>query len=508
MVTTTPVKTSTSVTTPPPAYDTTTGGRTDYGSSIGAPIVQTGAVNSNYTTSNPISTATSPATIVTSGQSKTNYANNVSTLAQANTNLANANQTISSPTPATTTTTPPPTVPDTSTSVSSTINGDGSTSTVNKDGSQSLTYADGQSFQIPAGMDPTMAKLQYDNERRFQKMADDAQQALSKATANVDADNNGTNSAALAAANTITSNYATLIQQMQEKNAMLAGSAAKNSARSGMLQYANEMDTNYKSEEMDKAIQRIATLTQQRDDAVLKSNQAFKDGDVKALDLATKEYESAVKENDTAIVALQKMTSDQVKQNAADIKAAQTADRQQTIDDHNFATQNARDIALQLQGVTDPKKQEKILIDAAETYGISNPNVLKSAVENEMVKISKEDIETKKSNATLNKLLAGPKATAADKENDVIGKFSDLFTPGVKDKSGTPVVDDSGYVTPAAWNKLIKAAPSEGLSRAKFIQNFADKIYKDDKGNVSRDYNITPVEIKKYITGTTAASQE
>lgn len=95
-----------------------------------------------------------------------------------------------------------------------------------------------------------------------------------------------------------------------------------------------------------------------------------------------------------------------------------------------------------------------------------------------------------KSNSTSPKTLVERQAT-------VLSQFSNAFTPGAKLKDGTPVIDQSGFITPKAWKAAIQDAPAEGLTRAQFIKEFGHLLYADANG-VSASYGITPSE-KKLI---------
>jgi hypothetical protein len=67
---------------------------------------------------------------------------------------------------------------------------------------------------------------------------------------------------------------------------------------------------------------------------------------------------------------------------------------------------------------------------------------------------------------------------------------------------GTPVLDINGKANPKAWNALIEDASANKINRADFIKQFGYLLYRDEKGNVSAGYNLTPQE-KALITGET-----
>lgn len=249
---------------------------------------------------------------------------------------------------------------------------DGVTTTQNVNtGETTITTSDG------VVLDPTIRKMYEDNITQLGQAADEAKSVLDQAKATLQND-----PAAQAAADNIKKQYDVLIAQMQEKNKILQGSYAKNSARTGMLQYANEMDTNFKSMEFDRGIQRIADLVDKENTAVSKSNAAYKANDIKALDAATKEYESALKDKQKAILDLNKAINDKVKENAKEIKDARTAVNQQLTNDIKESTALAITMAQTLKdsGVKDPKQIQAYVEAMAETNGITNPDILSSAL--------------------------------------------------------------------------------------------------------------------------------
>ena len=434
--------------------------------------------------------------IVTSGLSVKNYADNTTDLNKANAGFVPTDTTKKTTDKVDTVTTP--TTITTKKSVNTVTNYDGSTTSTNDDGSSLLTYSDGSSYTIPVGADVTTAKLGYDNLRDIKSQQAEALSIVETVRAT-----EANDPQAIAAAEDIGRQYDSLIKAMEAKNNILGGLADVSIARYGGLGVMNEME---RTRVLQNGMDRVTDLQAKKKAAIDKSNAAFKAGNVKAFNDSMKEFRNVQKEYSTALTKLNDDINAQIKTYNTEMKTMQTQIRQQTIDDYTFAKNNARDIALTLDsyGITDmnSKEAQSILASAAETYGISNPNVLYSAIELEKSKMIKEDLANAKSEAQLNKLLQptpGPKATVAERESEAIDGFSNYFVPGATDPKGTPIIDDSGYVTPVAWKALIKEAPSKGLTRAKFIENFSDKVYVDDKGNVSKEYGLKPVEITKYI---------
>ena len=244
----------------------------------------------------------------------------------------------------------------------------------------SYTVSDnrGNIYTIPAGVDPGLVSGMIANINAATGDISTYQQQMAS-LANYDVN---TDPVAVAAAKSITDSFNVLIKQMQDKNTMLMGSISTNSARSGMLQYGNEMDSMYKNAEFDKGVQRIADLQQKELDAVNKSNQAYKDGNVKALAAATTDYNNAQKEGRQALLDLQTSINNQIKDNQAQAK----------IDAADAKTQNTQDItnskaiaqatldSIKSSGITDPTQLDAAIKEIADANGISNPEILKGQI--------------------------------------------------------------------------------------------------------------------------------
>lgn len=95
---------------------------------------------------------------------------------------------------------------------------------------------------------------------------------------------------------------------------------------------------------------------------------------------------------------------------------------------------------------------------------------------------------------------SGGGGTVEERQAGAVSKLQSYLSSGQPLKDGTPAVDSNGFITPVAWNALINAAPSEGLTREKFIQSFGYLVFRDPKKGIPSSYQITPVE-KKLITG-------
>lgn len=90
--------------------------------------------------------------------------------------------------------------------------------------------------------------------------------------------------------------------------------------------------------------------------------------------------------------------------------------------------------------------------------------------------------------------------TESERAAKAVATFSGTFIPGAKLPNGIPVLDSDGYLTPEAFRAAIADAPSKGLSREAFLQEFGYLITTPD-GKISPKYGLTPNEIK-IVTGT------
>lgn len=108
-----------------------------------------------------------------------------------------------------------------------------------------------------------------------------------------------------------------------------------------------------------------------------------------------------------------------------------------------------------------------------------------------------------KTGAVIKDLGAAPAAaatgTAAERASQSISNYSSKFVPGATLANGTPIIDQNGYITPAAFKAAIADAPANGLSREDFLKAFGYLLYAP--GNVvSPAYGITPAE-QKIVVG-------
>ncbi len=402
-------------------------------------------------TSKPDASVPSPL-IVTSNASRSTFNEGVSTLQDATLNLQKGNMTA---TPMT----------DTTVAQEGAAKADGwkPASTVvqtNPDGSTThTTTAEGappkeNATDASGGkLDPAVQKQFEDSNAQLDQGINDAKASLASVTATLAND-----PAAAAAVAQIGAQYAQLYAAQQAKNKIIMGSYTQNAARSGALQFANDMTTQFLNDEQDRANQRLADIVTRENNAIMKSNAAYKAGDVKAFSAATKELKDAQTAKTKGISDLAKATNEALKTFQAQQKAQATQAKQQITDNIRISTANASIIAKNLKdsNITDPKKREAYIAGMAAKLGINDPSYLESAV-------SKIELSNKNTESTINK-REQPKAPAGAKTKggtdggykytpDDVATYTSLMNKGGTDPTGKRYNGRGadGYVDPGTY---------------------------------------------------------
>ena len=261
------------------------------------------------------------------------------------------------------------------------------------------------------GMDPAVVKQYNDVITQSDQVLQQRQADLTAAKATVAND-----PAASAALDSIKSQYDVLIKAMQAKNQMLLGGYQVGQARSGAMQFANEMSSNFMSSEMDAANGRIGDLIAKENDLLLKTTIAYKTGDVKALNAAQAAYDKANTDKLKAIGDLVKATNDHVKQVQAQAKIDAAAVKQATTLDISKSTNLGKSIADRIaqSGITDPAQIDAYIKQVAQSSGITDPEILRSAVTKAQQDQTKLDSSTANTADTIKNRDAG---TAIKQQN-------------------------------------------------------------------------------------------
>lgn len=336
-----------------------------------------------------------------------------------------------------------------------------------------------------------------------------AQATLASATSTYSEDQAGTNPAAIAAATAIQQQYAVLIQAMQAKNAQLIGRA--NSAV-GAFGGLGVMDQSFMSDEMDLASQRLASIVAEEQSAIIKSNQAYESGDLKAFNDATTELKDAKDDKVTTLNKLLTAANDQVKnvQAQAKIDAANTKTKQ--ANDIAASTKGAPGMvtALQNAGVKslDDPSVANYIQAYATAYGISDIGILTGALstawqtaEKTNSTIAHTNAETIKTQTTsgagTTKVKGGTDAGYTYTADDVTAAKNILQQGG----NGYAAAGSDGYSDPGAYTSLMNSWVSLGGTVAGFAKVFPPKTYVNPTS-----YGLLPAAIQpKKSAATTSA---
>lgn len=292
------------------------------------------------------------------------------------------------------------------------------------------------------------------------------------------------NPAATSAVNMIMQKYDQQIELMKNKNKILLGSDVKNLARTGMMQYANEMATNFMSEEQDKASKRVADLISTEMSMVLKAQESYRKGDLAAFSTASKALDAATKNKISAIDKLLNETDKAIKTQQNEAKAKAAADKQKITDDIRISTSISKTVAdaIKTSGIKDQTKIDAYIDAMATKSGISNPDMLRSAVVKATQEADKLDLSAKNINSTINKRNKSPSPKTAGGGTDGsfkysaddISQYANFFNQGGQAPDGTKynARGSDGFVDPGAYT----AAYTDWIKNGGTPQGFQKKF--------------------------------
>lgn len=343
-----------------------------------------------------------------------------------------------------------PEAPGNTTTEAGTQDADGTT----KNGDGTVTMADG------TRVDASLAGAYTNANKSLDEGITQAKANLTAAAAALQSD-----PAAMNAINTIMSKFDEQIKLMQAKNKVLLGAARVNAARSGMLQYAAQMNDNFMSEEQDAAAQRIADLITRESQAVLTAQTAYQKGDVAAFNAASAALSKAQNDKISSIGKLLDETDKIVKERQAQAKIDAAAIKSKLTTDVTTSTKIAAGMAdsLKKSGITDPTQIKAYIEQMAEKNGISNPEILNSALVTAQATASKAELAAENTRNVINKREAAPgkKAVVAKGGTDGgftysaddIAQYTTLLNQGGKGPDGTSYEarGTDGFVDPNAY---------------------------------------------------------
>lgn len=298
----------------------------------------------------------------------------------------------------------------------------------------------------------------------------------------------------------ITASYQTLIDAQNKKNAQLLGRA---SASVGAFGGLGVMSQSFMSDEMNTASENIADLTGKMQTAILNSQSAIEKEDLTSFNDAMASYKTANSNMTTAIQDLMTAAKDQVTETQAQQKIDNAAANAQVANDLKNAKGVAAQVAATLAAAgADPTSYD--FTDLAQQYGISDPDILASAVQtaaaantkaglansNTQSEITDRDSNaadtTAKTNATLTKDAAAPKLTAAQAKSGTISYINSILSKKAAD--GTPYTAEGGFITPAGWKNILSIGAANGVSSATLFEEYSNKLFPAS----SADYELTP----------------
>lgn len=370
----------------------------------------------------------------------------------------------------------------------------GTTPTSNPDG----TTTDPN--DLTSGLPPAVASAFKDVLSQQELNIQQAQNTLAQAKATMMHD-----PAATAAATMIESQYSTLIQAMQAKNNMVLGSYRTNAARSGSLQYANDMETNFMSEEMDAASMRLADLVTKESELVLKSNTAYQTGDVKAFNEAQTAVEKATNDKQTTLGKLLTATNNQVKAVQAQQKLDQATKKNQLSSDVTTAAKIADGMAQEIadSGTTGQNEIDKYVEDMAASNDITNVDILKSALVKAQQTATKAGLQNANIRSTIAKRgTTGSSGGSSSKGGgtdgsykysaDDVSTYSELMNKGGNvNGSSYSARGKDGFVDPGTYNASYEDWIANGGTPTGFAKKFPVK------GNINpASYNALPAAIQ------------
>lgn len=335
--------------------------------------------------------------------------------------------------------------------------------------------------QAVAGLPPSIASLYKQSLATQDQNITNAQNALATAAATVQND-----PAAAQAASAISAQYDVLINAMKEKNRQIIGGYTANAARSGGLQYANDMTENFMSEEMDKASQRISDLVAKEQSLILASNNAYKNNDVKAFNAAQTALEKATNDKTTALGKLLTATQNQVKAVQAQQKIDQTTAKNQLAADTTTATKIAAGMvtALKAAGITDPAAIQQYVQEMATKNGITNPDILAGALATAQQTQAKTDASLANTASTIAKRNATGSSSSTVKgggtdggykyTGDDVASYTSLLNKGGAAPDGTTYAPrgTDGYVDPEAYVAAYTDWVANNGTPAGFLKKF------------------------------------
>lgn len=251
-----------------------------------------------------------------------------------------------------------------------------SAGTTGTDGGNSNAGTDGNNSSAtdPSNaLDPAIKQQYNDTIQNLTGSVNDAKSNLDAARATM------TNDPALQTIiDGITQQYDKQIKLMTDKNSLVLGQVRTSIGAFGGL---GQMSSNFLNEQQGRADARVNDLVAKEKDLIAKATVAQQTKDFKAFNEAVTAYSKANADKIKAINDLSSATNKAVTQAQNEVKIQQAAIKATTDRDIKVSTNLGKTMAdtITASGVTDPAQIDAYIKGMAQQYGITNPDILKSA---------------------------------------------------------------------------------------------------------------------------------
>lgn len=288
----------------------------------------------------------------------------------------------------------------------------------------------------------------------------------------------------------ITQKYDVQKQLLAARNTQFLGRASTANAAFGGL---GQMSQSFLNEEQSKADQRVADLQSQEDAAITKAQIAYQTQNFKDLNTSMDAYDKANKAKLDALNKLMSETDKSVKEMQAQQKLEMAQEKQAvTLDvtkSANLGNALAKSIAD--SGITDQSQIDSYIQSAAHEYGITNPDILRSAIEKARQTLLKTDVSAANTLDSIKNRDAGTDIkqqnanTAAQRAAKGGGKGTKpgKFNTSTAISTATPqfekIKGSDGYIDPAKWIAGRKTWQEEGGTEASYKSNFIKYLNPD-----------------------------
>lgn len=274
------------------------------------------------------------------------------------------------------------------------------------------------------------------------------------------------------------------IVAQKQNNAFILGSAVENSARSGGLQYANEMDSKFMGDEQQKALDRVTNLVSQETSAVLTAQAAYKKGDVAAFNAASTALEKAQNDKTSAITKLLDESDKILKQKTDAVKAAEATQKNTLSTDVTTSSKIAAGmiVALKQKGITDPDQVNAYVQEMAKENGITNSNILAGALATAQQTADKTDASIRNTNSTITKrgTSGGSPAPKGGTDGafsytaDDVSQYTSFLNKGGSGPNGSSFAGRGadGFVDPGTYNASYQDWIANGGTPQGFVKKF------------------------------------